>query len=344
VARLRTPLLVGLAAFVAHVLLDALVRDQPQPVGDELIYELMAQDPGGTHTFPFAYRVLGPWLVWATPLSFELIGWLAVAGASALLFATLERLELPRRLTVPLAIALAVSPVLLVASLREGRSADPISVLIICAGALCIVARSPRALAAVVLVGVFNRESALFLIPWAYAVWAQRLADLRTARTVALVALPGVAAYAALRLAIPTVGSEQVIGYGSGLVQGRLDVIEQNLREPLTIARRVLITFGPLWLVAPFALRDWSFARRGLVLVACCAVACTFSLDWGRIAIFAAPVVCAAAAYVLRDRPRASMLVLGSWFALIAGYAAYMQVSGVQSGLIDAAPPSYPIR
>jgi hypothetical protein len=344
----RAALLVGVAALAAHGLLDLLVRDQPVPIGDELIYERMALAPGDPHTFPFAYRVLGSWLVaispFSTTFSFGALAWLAAAGAAALLFATLERLELPRRLSVPLAIALAISPVLLVASLRQGRNPDPISVLVMCAGALCIVTRSPRALAAVVLVGAFNRESALFLVPWAYAVWAERLWDARVARTVALAALPGVVTYAALRLAIPTVGSEQVIGYGDGFVQGRLDVVEQNLDQPLTTARRVFLALGPLWLVAPFALRDWSWARRSLVLIACVLAAFTFTLDWGRAAVMAAPAVCAAAAYVLRERPRWALPVLASWFALIAGYALYMQVHGVEHGLIDAAPPSYPIR
>ena len=346
-ATTRAALAVGGAALVAHLVLDALVRDQPVPIGDELIYERMADAPGDPHTFPFAYRVLGSWLVALSPFgstfSFSVLAWLAAAGAAALLFATLERLEMPRRVSVPLAIALAVSPVLLVASLRQGRNPDPISVLVICAGALCIVTRSPRALAAVVLVGAFNRESALFLVPWAYAVWARRVWDPAALRTVALAAAPGIAAYVTLRLAIPTVGREQVIGYGSGFFQGRIDVLEQNLEQPLTAARRVFLTFGPLWLVAPLALRDWSFARRSLALVAFVVAAFAFTLDWGRAALMAAPAVYAAAAYVLRARPRWATPVIASWFAVIAAYAVYMQLRGVEHGLMDAAPPSYPI-
>ena len=344
----RAALFVGAAALALHLLLDALVRDQPAPVGDELIYQYIADAPGEPHTFPFAYRVLPSWLVALSPLgselSFSVLAWLAAAGAAALLFATLERLEVPRPVSAALAITLAVSPMLLVASLRQGRSPDPLSVLVMCAGALCVVTRSPRALAAVVLAGALNRESSLFLVPWAYAAWAQRPWDPATMRTVALAALPGVAAYVTLRTAIPTVGREQVIGYGGGFVQGRLDVIGEALGDPLTTARRVFLAFGPLWLVAAFALRDHSFARRGLALVACVVVAFAFTLDWGRAAVMAAPVVIGAAALVLRDRPRWRTPVIGSWLLVIAVYAVYMQVHGVEHGLMDAPTPSYPLQ
>ena len=62
ISRSHGAVAVGALAFVAIVILDALVRDEPTPRGDDLIYERMAQDPFATHTFPFAYRVLVPGL------------------------------------------------------------------------------------------------------------------------------------------------------------------------------------------------------------------------------------------------------------------------------------------
>jgi hypothetical protein len=85
------------------------------------------------------------------------------------------------------------------------------------------------------------------------------------------------------------------------------------------------------------------FARRGTVVVALCALACTFALDWGRIFFIAAPVVYAASGWVL-DRRRAWRLpVLALLALLVAGYAVYMQVDGVEN-LIEAGPPPYPVR
>src|SRR5207245_2025684 len=75
---------------------------------------------------------------------------------------------------------------------------------------------------------------------------------------------------------------------------------ESLLRE----ARRMFTVFGPLWLIAPLALRDMSYARRGLALVLMSLVAMTFALDWGRMILLAAPVFYPAAAHVLAKRRR----------------------------------------
>jgi hypothetical protein len=172
---------VGLASLPIVLALDLIAGDTAAPRGDERIYERMATDPGATHTFPFGYRVLPPWLVHVLPgghtLGFSVLAWLAAAIAAGCMFALLERQRVARHISIPLAIALAACPVLLAADVRQGRSPDPWSVAVLSAGALCITARAPRALCAVVLVGALNREAALFLIPWAYAAWARRPLD-----------------------------------------------------------------------------------------------------------------------------------------------------------------------
>ena len=307
----------------------------------------MADDPFGTHTYVFAFRIAVPWLVHVLPFShdtsFTALAWLFSGAASAVLFVLLDRLRISRGVSVPLAIALAVSPPLLVASLRQGRSPDALTALVMVTGALFIVERRPVPLAITMVVGALNRESALFLAPLAYAVWAERVVDLRVLRTVALAAVPAVAAFVTLRLAIPTVGREDIPGYGGSLVGGRIDVIEEALESPAVQLRRVFSVFGPLWFVAPFALRDFAFARRGLVLVALCALACTWALDWGRIFFIAAPVVYAASGWVLDRRPAWRAPVLALMALLVVGYAAYMQIDGVEN-LIEAGPPPYPVR
>ena len=141
------------------------------------------------------------------------------------------------------------------------------------------------------------------------------------------VAAPAVAAFCALRFAIPTVGREQVPGYGASLIGGRLEVLGDGLRAFFDVeARRLALIFGPLWLLAPLALRDFSFARRGLVLVPLCLLAMSFALDWGRVAFVAAPVVYAAAAWTLHHRPRLLAPTLALCALMIVGYAAYMQL------------------
>jgi hypothetical protein len=342
----RVAVLVGVAGTLALLALDALVRDATVPRGDELIYERMAQAPLDPHTFVFAYRIAIPWLVHVLPLdhtlSFSLLAWLCSGAAGAALFLLLDHFGIDRRISIALALVLVLSPPMLVASLRQGRNPDPLTALVMVAGALFIVQRRPVPLALTMLVGALNRESALFLGPLAYAVWADRVWDPAALRRIAAVATPAVVAFVTLRLAIPTVGREQVPGYGSP-IGGRVEVLQTATERAPELARRLASIYGPLWIVAPLALRDFAFARRGLVLVGLCAVALTFALDWGRIAFIAAPVVYAAAAFSLQHRRALVLPTLAGCVLLIAGYAAYMQLAGVDNIINTTAPP-YPVR
>lgn len=274
----RDGVLVALAGLALIVLLDALVLDQPVPRGDELIYERMARDPFAPHTFPFAYRIGVPTLVHLLPFghtfSFSLLAWLSSGASAGVGFVLMRRFGVGRPLAAALALCLATCPPLLAASLRQGRSVDPESVLVMLAGTLAIVDERPRALAVTVALGALVRESALFLVPFAYAVWATRLWDPAAARRTALASLPGVGAYLALRLAIPAVGREQVLGYDSA-IGGRVDVLKEALGDPFVQARRLASAFGPLWLAAPFALPRLRFARRGSCSSGCARWRCS---------------------------------------------------------------------
>lgn len=337
------------ACTAAIVLLDALVRDERIPRGDDEIYERMAQDPFATHTFPFAYRVLVPTLVHVLPfghtLSFSLIAWLCTAGAGATSFVLLRRFAVSPRLAAAIALFLATSPGLLIVSLRDGRNTDAATVFLMLLAVLLMVDRRPRALAATLLVAAFTRESAMFLVPLTYALWAARPVDLAAARRTALVCAPAVAVYVGLRIGLPTVGRELVHGYGDGLVRGRIHNLRDGLADPLMRVRRMLTEFGPLLLIAPLALRDTPFVRRGLVLVACCLVSFTFALDWERIVLLAAPVVLVGAGVVLqRSRRELVGVVLGLCLLLNVAYAVHMQRSGVVEGIDRNNLPAYPVR
>ena len=159
--------------------------------------------------------------------------------------------------------------------------------------------------------------------------------DLAAARRVAAVAVLPVAVYVGLRLGVPA--AENRYGSVSNVLEMGLDGWQVQLR-------RLFIDYGPLWFVAPFALRDMPFARRGLVLVALCVVSMAFALDWGRILLLAAPVFYGASVWVMRDRPRLHAPVLAAWAVLILVYAVYMELHGVQHGIIEIGPPSYPVQ
>jgi hypothetical protein len=344
----RLAVWVGLSGALALWLLSELSRRETVPRGDDLIYERMAQHPFAVHTFPFAYRIGLPWLVHVLPFShtssFELLAYAAAGGAAAFAFVLMSRLDAPRDLAAGLALALALSPPMLIVGLREGRNTDAITMLFMMAATLFVVERRLRTLTVTLLVGVVFREAVLFVVPFAYALWATRAWDTDAARRTIIVGAPALLALVALHLAIPSVGRALVPGYGSSLVGGRLSVIESGLHSPFTEARRMLSIYGPLWVAAPLALASSRFARRGLVLVACSLASMTFALDWGRMIFLSAPAFYPAGAYTLTRYPRWRVPALIAFALLIVGYAIYMDHSGVQHGIVDNPPPPYPVR
>ncbi len=347
-SRTRSALAVGLIGGLSLALLGSLMSHETVPRGDDLIYERMAQHPLGTHTFPFAYRIGLPWLVHILPFghtfSFELAAWVCVAGSAAFAYLLMRHLQAPHTLAFWLALALALSPPMLLVVLRGGRNPDAATVLFMMAGTLFVARRQSVALAVTLAVGVLFREAELFIVPLAYAVWAERCWDAAAARRVLVCALPALALYVGLHAAISSVGSSEVPGYGGSLVAERLRMIESGLGELWPQARRMFSIYGPLWVAAPIALGGMAFARRGLVLAAACLVSMTFALDWGRMILLAAPVVYPAGAYTLARHPRWRIPALAAFAVLIAAYAIHMQHGGVQAGIIESPQPRYPLR
>ena len=91
------------------------------------------------------------------------------------------------------------------------------------------------------------------------------------------------------------------------------------------------------------ALPTLRFARRGLVLVALCALSMTFAYDWGRIIFLAAPVFYVAGGWALRDRRRLAVATVVALLALDLGYAIYMQAYGVQHGIDTSVSHRVPV-
>jgi hypothetical protein len=338
------PALVGLLCLAVAGVADAVMRHETGATGDEPFYIRMATHPGGPHSFPYAYRVAVPWLVHVLPfsqvVSFQLVALLAIGACGAAMYALLRDFEAAPWLATALAVGLAISPNLLVVLLRHGRSIDPAVTLVMILGSLFIVRRDRLALAVTILIGVAVKETSLFLVPFAYAVWARTPVDRAALRDTLLVAAAPIAGYVALRVFVNAVGSQYIPGYSGPFLSTRVHVLRQVFTG--VELRRLAYAFGPLWLVAPFALKDLSFARRGLVLVALCVAAMTVSFDAGRIIFLAAPVFYVASAWAVRQRHRLAVITVVAVFALDVGYAIYMQAYGVQHG-IDSTPAS-PIR
>jgi hypothetical protein len=344
----RAALTVGSLGALALGILGALVRRETVPRGDDRIYEDIARHPLGVHTFPFGYRLGLPALVHVLPFdhttSFVALALLFAGGAAAGAFLLMRELGVSRALGAALAILMCVSPPFLIVLIREGRNTDIATVFFMVIASWFAVRRQYRSLAVTLLVGVAFREAVLFVAPLAYALWASRPLDRRAATRALLVAAPALAAYAAIRVGIHTIGEAQVPGYGGSLLGERLQVIRSGLDQPFQQARRLFTVYGPLWLLAPLALRDMSFARRGCVLVAAALVSMTFALDWGRMILLAAPVFYPAAAHALDRRRSWRVPALAACLLLALGYAAYMDRSGTRTGIIENPAPPYPVQ
>jgi hypothetical protein len=333
--RIPPALAVGLLCLVAALIANALLKHESGLRGDDPYYERMATHPGGPHTFPYAYRVAVPWLVHVLPFShatsFTVLALLALAATGGVLFTILRMFDIDARLAAVLMVGLVLSPPALVVLLRHGRNVDPESLLVITVGCLFILRRQRLALALALLVGITVRESTLFLIPFAYVVWARRPLDRTAFNDVAYVSAVPAVLYLFMRTSIDARGKE----WPGTLLTARWHVLQEALggggwRIEL---RRMAYVFGPLWLAAPFALATLKFARQGLVLVALSVVSMTFALDWGRVIFLAAPVFYVAAAWVVKDRRRLAIAMVATLLAVDLGYAIYMQAYGVAHGL-----------
>jgi hypothetical protein len=243
-----------------------------------------------------------------------------------------------------LGVLLSVSPPFLVVALRDGRNTDIATVAFMMAGTYFAVTRKRWSLALTLLFGVAFREAVLFVAPLAYALWAVRPMDRSAAWQTTKCAAPACALYVAIRVGINTVGAAQVPGYAGSLLSGPETVVRIVWDDPGQSLRRLFTTFGPLWFLAPLALATMSFARRGLVLVGLSICAMMYATDWGRMILLAAPVFYPASAHVLDRHPRWKTPALVSFAILVVIYAVYMGVSGVQSGIVNAGPPPYPVQ
>lgn len=342
-SRRGAPAIVGLSCLAAAAL-SLLVRHQTGLSGDEAYYVRIANHPAGPHNFPYAFRIGLPYLVHILPFghnfSWQLLALLGAGAGGGVLFALLREFEFRPGLCLGLAVGFTVSPTLWVVLLRNGKELDTAIVFVIVLGSLFIVRHNRIGLALTLLVGLTIHEACLFLVPFAYAVWARRPFDKAALRDVAVVGLVPIGLYLYLRSTIVAVGEGYQPGYTGGLIHGRIDVLRDALSHGgwHTEVRRLALAYGPLWVAAPLALRDFSFARRGLVLVAFCVASMTLALDWGRLIFFAAPVFYAAGAHTVKPHKRVAVIMVIALLAVDIGYALYMQVHGVAHGLNSSAP------
>lgn len=288
-----------------------------------------------------------PLLIHILPLrhgiAFPLLAVVAIAATAGLLYAIARMVGAPDRLAAALAILFATSPGMVVVLFRDGRSVDPFDLLALAAAAFFVMRRQTVALALTLVAAALVRESWVVVLPFAYAVWAIRPLDRVAAEKVVAVAAPAATLYVAIRLGISTIGRNQVVGYAGPFFAERWHVVTTALSDWTATLRRSFLALGPLWLVAPLAVRRLRFARAGLAWAALCAVSLTFAADWERVLLVLTPVAYPAAGFVLRRRPRAAVFIVAACMCCNVAYLAYMVASGYRN-IVHPKPPAYPVR
>jgi len=239
-----------LAALVLCV--DRLSEEHPRfDVGDHLVYIPMAETPGDPHPTPFCYRKLVPTLAWILPMgtqsSFYLLTLLFLWGTGVLLYLVLRELGENR--------FYALAGVVLFFSLNWGAKflvhdfwlVDP---ALFFAGAVSVYAAlrgNSVGTAAAIALGVAAKETAVFLLPLCYGIWAQRLVDLRAIRRILRVAIVPIAVFVLLRVFVPASGSFDVAAFF------RTHGLPQLLESPLMRIRGATLgTWGVLILGLAF--------------------------------------------------------------------------------------------
>jgi hypothetical protein len=149
-------------------------------------------------------------------------------------------------------------------------------------------ARAPNIAAATalfvtLLAGTTIHESRLFLVPLAYAVWAQRPIDARALRDLVLVAGLPVVVYLFLRSSIVALGQIYQPGYTGPLLSQRWTMIRNALHHGGWDGelRRLAIDYGPLFFADPVFYVSAAFVLKDRRRVAVAAVVALLALDVG---------------------------------------------------------------
>ncbi len=175
---------------------------------DHHMYIAMAVGgPLDFHVAPYAWRILGPALVWALPfgaqLGFQVVTVAGVWGTGVAVWALLTRLGFRPEL--------GIAGLLLYFSLGYATKwtvfdfwlTDPLAFLLATAAVLLALAGRDLAFAVCLVLGVLAKESVIFVAPLAYTLRARRPWDRALAVRTLGATLPAIGALVAVHLGIP---------------------------------------------------------------------------------------------------------------------------------------------
>jgi hypothetical protein len=272
------------------------------PAFDGHVYVAMAERPSYFTVAPWGYRVLNPWLARLFTFPFRdhvpAFFWSTVLGLTfggVLLFLYL------RRLGVPVVAALLGITLYGVSGpvgevVRYQFLAEPLTFLLLMALLLSLEVGAPLPLVALIAVlGVLSKEFFLLLLPLVFIIWRERKGFVGALRDTALVAIPALATFAALRWS----WTPHIHPPLPALSRGTVEVAIARFAESWPEWRGAALLMGmmPLAVLGAMRARGRRLAGRGAYLFAATLVSpfvnpVTFlSVDIDRLLLYALPAV-----------------------------------------------------
>ena len=278
------------------------------PEADAAVYVDMAANLRQFTTPPLGFRLMAPWLVhllgWAPLAGFALVNTVALLLTAVLVARSVTRLGAPPGAAWMAGALFLVSPATGMA-LTNPCLVDPLAHAFTAAGLLAIVEGRRVVTALVIAVGVFARESVLFLIlPAVASAWVTR-PDTRTfARGLPWLGLP-LASFALLHT--PGVFFDNEASYVRHFTREKIRIVLAHKSATGGIPRNVVFTWvatvGPVIvpLVRGFRAADARTRALGWLVLPVLALV-PFIKDTHRVVLLAAPLGCLFAVLGMRSR------------------------------------------
>jgi hypothetical protein len=241
------------------------------PIEEARYLGMAGWDPGvplPAPNFPSQYRVLSPTIArllpGAPPAGFAVLTVACLTAYLLLLKRIGERLGLTERdafLGCLLALSLFYPTVYY---LRTPFMTDPLFFVLWSIGILLVLARRPVWLAVVLTIGVFNKETIVFLTGAAVVLWFSRRAWVTSLATAILPAMPAVALYLGLKSVYAS--SSSTTSITPAFVANWLAGVVMTPGFFHVLASGILLSGGVLWLYVALGLRSQPEQMRRYVL------------------------------------------------------------------------------
>lgn len=273
-------------------------------VGDSAVYIQMSYQPFNYILAPFSYRILTPLIVYLLPLKhymgFIVVNLTATIGTSILLYYYLKKLNIVRIYRIIGTLFFLFSPSVLY-SLLNINLVDPLSYLFFLLAFYAILTKDDKLFLIAVVLGVFNKETILLVIPLFFIFKLDR-GILKALKSTLIVSLPGLMIFVILR-------------YFYGLVNylslDNISSITSYHLSPNIFFNNPFPAFGTLWIISLFNLIhiESSFIKKAVYLIPLIILQIFIATDTFKVLFLAFPIIIPLSLYLYKTKDNKIILL-----------------------------------